>query len=172
MTALLVRDREDDLSEEVTSALEALTVTTGHVRTRAEARCYPAAFHSSTLTLTDPFLLDGDWMDVLDLAIGDRERANLIVLPPRGNVGLYARITGQGACDFVADAFSAPELNGILRAALDEALHARPGRDGSLEIVKPGIRSSRLPACKSADRSAQPPQEGLSLTRHIAVMFA
>ncbi len=124
LTALVVRDREDEFFESVTRELETLTVSMVHVRNCAEAQCYLAAFPPPALILTDPFLLDGDWMDVVDLAIGNRERAKLIVLSPLGNVGLYVRITGHGAFDFSADSFSASELNQILHTALDEALQA------------------------------------------------
>lgn len=138
MTALLIRDREDDFCEKVTRELEALEVSTIHLRTCEEVKCYIATFPPPLLLLTDPFLTDGDWLDVLDLAIGDRERANVIVLSPLGNLGLYVRVTGHGAFDFIADSFSASELNRTLRSALDEAIEARKARCEDVENREAG----------------------------------
>ncbi len=137
LTALLIRDREDDFCETVTRELETLAVSTIRLRNCEEVKSYMAAFPPPLLVLTDPFLADGDWLDVLDLAIGDRERANVIVLSPLGNLGLYVRVMGHGAFDFIADSFSAAELNRILRSALEEALRSRNAKGkpaGDIEV--------------------------------------
>ncbi len=149
LSALVVRNRKDNIFEAVSHEFDALAVSTDFVGTCAEAQGYLDAFGSPLLTLTDPLLLDGDWMDVRDLAIGDRERANVIVFPSSGRVGLYVRVTEGGASDFV-ESFSARKLNRILRTALEEAFHTNWAMLKQPENFRREPRSNPPPACDGA----------------------
>ncbi len=77
------------------------------------------------LVFTDTTLPDGNWADVVNLAVEASKPVNVIVMARLVDVGLYLETMGRGAFDFIVLPLTRPELVHVVRCATDNVIRRR-----------------------------------------------
>jgi DNA-binding NtrC family response regulator len=127
VTALLVHHRNDRFYS-LQLVLEALSIKVIRARSAKEAEKQLCEMPCPHLVLSDTVLPDGNWMDILDVAAKAMEPANVIIVAPRADTGLYLDALDHGAFDFMTDSFTVPQIVHILKCAIDNVGRRRHSR--------------------------------------------
>ena len=125
-------------------ALENHLIQIDRARTCKEARWRLTSSNPPPLVFTDTELLDGSWTDVVDLAAGAREPVNVIVVSPFADIPPYMAVMERRAFDFVTHSFTIPELNHIVRCAVEDVSSRRKKQvhlrgASTRRAIEPGI---------------------------------
>jgi DNA-binding NtrC family response regulator len=115
--ALLVYDQEEPV-QALQRILLAWGIRTRHIRNCAGATAALREAHVPTLVLTDAFLPDGTWAEVLNAAGTVRPSPPVIVVSRVVNIPLYLDVLACGAYDFVVPPFAQADLAYIIRGAM------------------------------------------------------
>lgn len=83
------------------------------------------------LVFTGTTLPDGNWADVVKLAVEASKAVNVIVIARLANVGLYLETMGRGAFDFIVLPLTHPELVHVVRCATDNVIRRREAQAGA-----------------------------------------
>jgi DNA-binding NtrC family response regulator len=127
VTALLVHHRNDRFFT-MQLVLEALSIKIIRARSVQEAEKQLCELPCPHLVLSDTVLPDGNWMDILDIAAKAIEPANVIIVAPWADTGLYLDALDHGAFDFMTDSFTVPQIVHILKCAIDNVGRRRNSR--------------------------------------------
>lgn len=79
------------------------------------------------VVFTDTKLPDGDWQDVLTLALTAAEAVNVVVVSAVGNISLYLEAIERGAFDFLTPNIAPRDFPLLLQAAAEDAVARRAG---------------------------------------------
>lgn len=82
------------------------------------------------VVFTDTKLSDGDWQDVLTLAVKAAEAVNVVVVSAVGNISLYTEAIERGAFDFLTPNIAPRDFPLLLQAAVEDAVARRAGNRG------------------------------------------
>ena len=115
--ALLVYEREGPIRSLETN-ISSQGVRTVHGRNCSEVRELLREPTPPDLILTDVFLPDGTWEDVLDSANAAPESVPVIVVSRVVEMALYLDVLQRGAYDFIVPPISFPDLAHIIRGAV------------------------------------------------------
>jgi len=77
------------------------------------------------LVLTEALLPDGNWADVVKLALGALKPVKVIVVSRLVDVRLYLDTMVGGAFDFIVPPMSSDELTHVLNCAVESVLNLR-----------------------------------------------
>lgn len=77
------------------------------------------------LVFTQPNLLDGNWADVVSLALRATKPVNVIVVGGLASVGLDLQTITGGAFDFIVPPLTGYELTHVMRCAIENVLGRR-----------------------------------------------
>ena len=77
------------------------------------------------LVFTQPTLPDGNWADVVGMALKACKPVNVIIVGRLANVGLYLQTVSGGAFDFIVPPLTGYELTHVLRCAIENVLTRR-----------------------------------------------
>ncbi len=83
------------------------------------------------LVFTDSTLPDGNWADVVHLALQASKPVNVIVIARQVDIGLYLETMGRGAFDFIVLPLTRSELVHVLRCATDNVIRRRETQAGT-----------------------------------------
>jgi DNA-binding NtrC family response regulator len=79
------------------------------------------------VVFTDTKLSDGDWQDVLTLALKAAQAVNVVVVSAVGNISLYFEAMELGAFDFLTPNIAPRDFRLLLQAAAEDAVARRAG---------------------------------------------
>jgi DNA-binding NtrC family response regulator len=122
--ALLVQIHHDPL-DSLRLALQEDAIEVLDARSCAEAGAALLTGTPPHMVFTDVKLPDGGWDDVLALAMKASAPVNVIVVAPFVDVGFYVEVIQQGAFDFIVPPHYRPELQHVVRTAVENALSRR-----------------------------------------------
>lgn len=117
--ALLLHDRPEPLSS-LKRTLRDLWVETYSVGSCEEAQRLISQTQPH-LVFTDTSLLDGSWVDVVNLAEKETVPPNVIVVSPIKDLKLYLSAIERGAFDFVLPPFEHQSLEFVVGSAVQDA---------------------------------------------------
>ncbi len=83
------------------------------------------------LVFTDTTLPDGNWADVVNLAVEASKPVNVIVIARQVDIELYLATMAHGAFDFIVLPLSRSELLHVLRCAMDNVIRRREVQAGT-----------------------------------------
>ncbi|HEV2348965.1 MAG TPA: hypothetical protein VG028_03865 [Terriglobia bacterium] len=106
-------------------ALEDQFIATEMAQSFSEATRRIACSNPPHLVFTETDLPDGTWCDVVDLAARASRPVSVIVVSPVADIPLYIDVMERKAFDFITHSFTTPELNLILRCAVDDIICQR-----------------------------------------------
>ena len=106
-------------------ALEDQFIATEMAQSFTEATERISSSNPPHLVFTEADLPDGSWSDVVDLAARALRPVSVIVVSPVADIPLYIDVMERKAFDFITHSFTTPELNHILRCAVDDIIRQR-----------------------------------------------
>jgi DNA-binding NtrC family response regulator len=115
--ALFVYDQEEPVRS-VEQTLLDQGISTVRVRNCCEALAVLRDSNSPALVLTDTFLPDGGWADVLKAVCASASYPPLIVVSRLADISLYLDVMESGACDFVVPPLASADLVHVVTGAL------------------------------------------------------
>lgn len=124
ISALVVHHRNDRFYT-LQLVLEALSIKVMRARSAREAEKQLCERPCPQLVLSDTVLPDGNWMDVLDIAVKAVEPVNVIIVSAEADTSLYLDSMDHGAFDFMTDSFTVPEIVHVLQCALENVNRRR-----------------------------------------------
>ena len=80
------------------------------------------------VVFTDTKLPDGDWQDVLTLALNAAEAVNVVVVSAVGNISLYLEAIERGAFDLLTPNIAPRDFPLLLQAAAADAIARRAAK--------------------------------------------
>jgi DNA-binding NtrC family response regulator len=125
LCAFLVYDQEEPL-QAVERILLDWGMPTQRIRNFAGTKAALSEANSPALVLTDTFLPDGTWADVLRTSRSFRSGPPVIVVSRVVDIPLYLDALESGAYDFVVPPFTLAGLAHIIRGAILESLCRQP----------------------------------------------
>jgi DNA-binding response OmpR family regulator len=156
LSALVVCGRKDGLGD-VCIVLEALSIKILRARNCKEAAIRLARTPSPDMVLTDIFLPDGDWKNILNFAELPGESVPVIVVSPSGDIELYIEVLELGGLDFMTGSFTVPEMIHVIRGAMHRAIDPRLAQATPAQLLKTGTLDPRRPGAHSLPTLPQHP---------------
>ena len=106
-------------------ALEGRSVKVNWLRNYGEALTLLKGADPPHLVFTEALLPDGNWRDVVKLALEALKPVKVIVVSRLIDMRLYVETMAGGAFDFIVPPMSSDELAHVLACAIDSVLNLR-----------------------------------------------
>lgn len=127
--ALLVSDGDESF-ESLKALLKSGGMEVWNSRTRGEATRLLDQTHPE-LIFTATHLIDGSWMDIVNVADKAPVATNVIVVGRCKDVQLYLATIDQGAFDFVLPPFEVDPISHVVRVASEDVRRRREAQSFS-----------------------------------------
>ena len=106
-------------------ALEGRSINVAWMRNCQEASLLLTEANPPHLVFTEALLPDGDWANIVKLALGALEPVKVIVVSRLIDVRLYVDTMAGGAFDFIVPPMTSDELAHVLACAMENVSNLR-----------------------------------------------
>ena len=124
ISALLLHELGDSLAP-LKEALEGQAMEVCWMRNCQEASTLLLGANPPHLVFTEALLPDGNWVDVVKLALGALKPVKVIVVSRLADIKLYVDTMVGGAFDFIVPPMTSDELAHVLACAMENVLNLR-----------------------------------------------
>jgi DNA-binding NtrC family response regulator len=116
-------------------SLEGRSIKVSWLKTCGEALSLLREADPPLLVFTEALLPDGNWLDVIKLALEALKPVKVIVVSPLADIKLYMDTMDGGAFDFIVPPMTSDELTHVLACAMENVLNLRRTQAMALAVV-------------------------------------
>ena len=133
--SVLLLHQSTDSQRLLKKSLEGRSIKVNWLKTCGEALSPLREADPPLLVFTEALLPDGNWADVVKLALGALKPVKVIVVSPLVDIKLYMDTMEGGAFDFIVPPMTSDELAHVLSCAVESVSNLRQTQALALAVV-------------------------------------